>query len=372
VYFRATDSVASLDRLVSVRQLRAERGGDGEGRLRHGRDGQDLWLDLPLGTRATDRDSGALVADLTRPGMAVCVARGGEGGRGNSAFVSSTRQSPRFAEAGTAGETRRLRLELQLLADVGLVGYPNAGKSSLLAALTAARPQVAEYPFTTLAPGLGVVETPSGLRWTLADLPGIIDGAASGRGLGLEFLGMIRRTRLLIYLLDGTADPEAQLQGLQAELAAYDPLLLRRPSLIAINKADLLPQDYAQNLGSAGWRILIISAARGDRLSELVDAVSEALPPPPSEEVTPAEVEVAEPLRIEFAAGSERTWTVQGGGFLGRVKRFARYLDAAADHLQGVFLRDGLYQALAKAGAQPGDTVSIGPYQFEYLEDPKR
>ena len=187
VYLRARGSVDSLSRL-SKRTYKAEDGEHGRGSQQHGRGGEDLVIEVPRGTRVFDADTGELLADLTEEGQTVLVARGGAGGRGNMHFVTPTRQAPRFAEAGEEGEKRRLRLELMLIADVGLVGYPNAGKSSLLAAMTRAHPKIAPYPFTTQSPNLGVVEVSEEERFTLADIPGIIEGASEGKGLGLEFL----------------------------------------------------------------------------------------------------------------------------------------------------------------------------------------
>lgn len=389
VILRATDSVESLERMVGRRKFKAENGRYGEGRLRQGRDGEDLYINVPVGTTAFDRDTGRVVADLTEAGQEKVIARGGAGGRGNSMFVSSTRQAPRFAELGVQGQSRRLRLELRLIADVGLVGYPNAGKSSLLAALSRAKPEIAAYPFTTLSPNLGVVERGGGEeRCTLADIPGIIEGASEGKGLGLEFLRHISRTRLLVYVVDSTINPVAELQQLQSELRSYEPALLDSPALIALNKTELLEEDIVfmleNELAEAfGLPIFPISAKEALGLNELHGALFDLLP---SREVwtqthaldVEDDREIEEPLRIEFVEEegeggeeNERIWEIHGGGFEARLVRFARHLEDAAEYLANLFKRQGLNAALKRAGAREGDTVQIGAFRFEYFEDDK-
>ena len=380
VYLRAVDNVASLDTLIGRRKYQAENGRYGEGRLRHGADGADLTIDVPVGTAAVDLASGQVVADLTEIGQVERVARAGQGGRGNSVFASSTRQAPRFAEQGMRGEKRKLRLELRLIADVGLVGYPNAGKSSLLAALSNANPLVADYPFTTLSPILGVVEDPQAeRRLTLADIPGIIEGASQGKGLGLEFLRHISRTRLLVYVLDAGRDPAGELDSLQAELRSYDPSLLALAALIALNKTDTVDAAEAVrlegDLARFGLPVVPLSAITGAGLASFKAALFDLLP---AREARPERaagedqetVELEEPLRIELRReGEERVLQVSGGGFEARLSRFERHMDAAAEYLSGAFKKQGLTNALKRAGAREGDTVAIGPYRFEYVED---
>ncbi|WP_034386060.1 GTPase ObgE [Deinococcus sp. YIM 77859] len=387
VILRAIEGVESLERLVGKRRFKAPNGGYGEGRLRQGADGEDLYIDVPVGTTAFDRDTGRVLADLVRVGQEKVIARGGLGGRGNSTFVSSTRQAPRFAELGTPGEKRRVRLELRLIADVGLVGYPNAGKSSLLAALSRANPAIADYPFTTLSPILGVVESADGeQRFTMADIPGIIEGASEGRGLGLEFLRHISRTRLLVYVLDVTRNPVEELRQLQAELHAYNPDLLENVSCIALNKIELVDAELAafaeDELATFGLPIFPVSAHTGQGLPELRDGLFQLLPDRElwaqthALEEEPQEV-YEEPLSITFredapekpGAEPERVWEVHGGGFEARLTRFSRYLEDAAEYLSGLFKRQGLYAALKRAGAREGDTVEIGTFRFEYFAD---
>lgn len=387
IILRAIEGVESLERLVGRRKFKGENGAYGEGRLRQGSDGEDLYIDVPVGTTAFDRDSGRVIADLVRVGQEKVIARGGFGGRGNSTFVSSTRQAPRFAELGTPGEKRRVRLELRLIADVGLVGYPNAGKSSLLAALSRANPAIADYPFTTLSPILGVVESVGGEeRLTMADIPGIIEGASEGKGLGLEFLRHISRTRLLVYVLDVTRDPVGELRQLQAELQAYDPTLLENVSCIALNKIELVEGDLVamveDELAGFGLPVLPVSAKEGIGLAELRQALFQLLPDREvwaqthALEEEPEEVR-EEPLTVTFRQDEpaksggepERVWEVQGGGFEARINRFARHMEDAAEYLSGLFKRQGLYRALHKAGAREGDTVEIGVFRFEYFDE---
>ncbi|HZJ08340.1 MAG TPA: GTPase ObgE, partial [Trueperaceae bacterium] len=299
VYLRAVDDVSSLDKLVGRTQFRAPVGGQGEGRNRAGRAGEDLYVAVPVGTKVTDRDSGELIADLVTVGQVELVAAGGLGGRGNSSFATSTRRAPRFAEMGTPGERRRLRLELMTIADVGLVGYPNAGKSSLLAAMSNSRPVIADYPFTTLSPNLGVVSR-GHERLTMADIPGIIEDAHLGKGLGLEFLRHISRTRLLVFVLDAASDPVTTLASLRHEVSEYDAAMLERPALLAINKIDLVEDDrlveLEDELSRAGLPLAFVSATEGTGLDELRENLFALLPP------RPAPVETRQPRRVTVQA----------------------------------------------------------------------
>ena len=224
--------------------IRAGRGRHGMGANRTGRAGEDATIRVPAGTAIFDQETGEIVADLTGPGERAVVARGGRGGRGNARFASSTNQAPREWEPGEAGEERTLRLELKLIADVGLVGKPNAGKSTLLSVISAARPKIAEYPFTTLEPNLGLVQVGEYESCVVADIPGLIEGASEGKGLGHEFLRHIERTRVLLYLVDLTLDdPAAQLEVLRSELNAYSKALTGRPSALLLTKLDLVPGE---------------------------------------------------------------------------------------------------------------------------------
>ena len=243
VIIEADENLGTLLDFRYRRHYTASRGGHGEGSDRHGASGEDRVLRVPVGTTVRDRETGLVLGDLTHHGERLDVARGGRGGRGNARFATSTHQAPRRADPGEAGEERALRLELRLLADVGVVGFPNAGKSTLVSRLSAARPKIADYPFTTLVPALGLVRLDEERSFVIADVPGLIPGAAEGKGLGLRFLRHLERTRFLVHLLDldptTGRDPVDDWRTIQAELETYSPELAARPQLIAANKTDL-------------------------------------------------------------------------------------------------------------------------------------
>ncbi|MBI3988442.1 MAG: GTPase ObgE [candidate division NC10 bacterium] len=282
------EASASYHTLVDQRyqrHYRADRGEHGRGKGQHGRSGVDLVIKVPIGTVVKDAVSGQMLADLAQEGEQVLVARGGRGGRGNARFATPTNRAPRYAEEGGRGEERVLHLELKLLADVGLVGLPNAGKSSLLAKLTAARPKIAEYPFTTLHPFLGVVEARPFQSFVVADLPGLIEGAARGAGLGLQFLRHVERTSLLVQVIDISSasgeDPVASFEAVEAEMNAYNPALPKRPRVVAANKIDL---PHAKNLkvleafcAKRGFPVFPVSAITGEGLKPLVEYLASAL-----------------------------------------------------------------------------------------------
>jgi GTP-binding protein len=276
-----------LDTLMDFRgrhHWRAADGRPGGSKNMAGAAGDDLVIDVPPGTLVYDQDSGLLIKDLDRPGMRVVIARGGKGGRGNARFATPTNQTPREAEPGTPGEARHLHLELKLIADVGLVGLPNAGKSTLLSRLSAARPKVADYPFTTLQPHLGIVDADPEHRFVMADLPGLIDGAHRGVGLGDAFLRHIERTRVLVHLVEIEPhrhdSPADAYRAIRDELAAYSPELAAKPELVALTKADLLPGDdtVRAELAEAVRRpVFAISSVSGAGLKRLVAAVLDLL-----------------------------------------------------------------------------------------------
>jgi len=290
VFLEADPALSTLLDYHYQRHYQAERGQHGEGSNRSGASGDDLTLRVPLGTVVTDRESGDLIGDLAQPGQRVLVIQGARGGRGNARFASSTNQAPRRADLGRPGPGRWLHLELKLLADVGVIGFPNAGKSTLVSRLSAAKPKIADYPFTTLTPTLGIARADADRSFVIADLPGLIPGAAEGKGLGHQFLRHTERTRLLIHLLD--PDPNTgrelvdDLDAINAELAAYSPDLAARPQIVAVNKADLLDgaperRRAAERVGArcaeTGQPFFLISAATGAGLRELVGAIAARL-----------------------------------------------------------------------------------------------
>jgi GTPase len=282
VIFEVDEGLSTLLDFKYQPRLIARDGEPGRGKQQFGRAGEDLTVRVPPGTVVLDDQSGEVVADLVIPGARAVIAQAGEGGRGNMHFATPTRRSPRIATPGTPGEQRWVRLELRLVAEAGLVGLPNAGKSTLLAALTAARPKIAPYPFTTLAPNIGRVFVSEEESYTIADIPGLIEGAHLGHGLGIRFLRHLSRTRLLLYVLDGSSNPESAYATVHGEIGAFDPALLERPALIALNKIDLLPigerEAAARALeASLGRRVLPISAAEGLGIEPLIAQIAAEL-----------------------------------------------------------------------------------------------
>ena len=373
VYLEAVDDVSSLERMVGQRLYKAQTGAQGEGRNRAGARGDDVTLRVPVGTLATDLETGDVLADLLEVGQRALVAQGGLGGRGNTSFATARRQAPRFAEFGTPGERRRLRLELRTIADIGLVGYPNAGKSSLLAALSNAKPQIASYPFTTLSPNLGIVEREHE-RFTLADIPGIIEDAHKGKGLGLEFLRHISRTRLLVFVLDIAESPAENLEALRLELREFDPLLLERPALIVLNKTDLASEDEVSEIIATltrfGLPVLAVSALEAHGLEALRQSLFDLLPQ--RTEVTPKSPApkkvVVDPVRVVQEDG---LWRVTGSEIEAVISRFSPTNPEAVAYLQHHFASLGVNKLLKKAGAQDGDDVAIGEAVFEYFDEDK-
>jgi GTP-binding protein len=374
----ADEGMNTLHGFRHQRRFAAPRGGHGGGAEKHGRDGEDLRVRVPVGTVVRDAASLEVIADLVTAGQEAIVARGGRGGRGNSAFKSAAHQAPRFAEKGEPGAARRLKLELKLIADVGIVGLPNAGKSTLLAAVSAARPKIADYPFTTLVPNLGVAEVDHEVI-VLADIPGLIEGASQGAGLGDRFLRHIERTRLLVHLVDGLAeDPIAQLAILNAELAAYSPELAGRPQIVVVNKLDL-PAVSArwprlrEAFERAGWpEPLAISAATGRHVPELLRRVRARLAELPAAAPAPQALPVIRPARVDedaFTISREPDGSVRIRG--PRVERAAAMTDwendAAIARFQRILEAMGVKGRLRELGVADGTTVRIGEVELEWV-----
>jgi len=393
------DSLRDLQTFKRKAHYKADRGRHGEGALRHGADGGDLVVRVPPGTQVTSEETGE-VHDLVVPGTRVVVARGGSGGKGNKKFAGSTRQAPRFAERGLDGSEDWLALQLKLLADVGLVGLPNAGKSSMLGRMTRAAPKVANYPFTTLEPVLGTLDGDD-RQLVLADIPGLIEGAAGGAGLGHDFLAHVERTRLLVHVLDlapldGSA-PEDNYATIERELAEYDSRLASLPRILALSKADLVSDEEAEMVASI-WRerfaaqlpereeweepleptpVLITSSATGQGLDELrtelfrrVPVVEEAVLPADTEDLEEHRTFRPQPRRrkvdfeIERDEG-ENVWRVVGEGVDRLIARHdLENVDALA-HVERRLHRMGVIRVLEERGFEPGDDVEIGGVVFE-------
>ena len=343
----------------------AEPGGDGAGGRKSGRRGADLLLDVPVGTVILDEEGG-LIADLDHPGARHEVVRGGAGGRGNVHFKSPTRRAPDHAEPGAKGDELMVVLDLKLIADVGLVGPPNAGKSSLLRALTAAKPKVAAYPFTTLNPELGVMEV-SGRGIILAEIPGLVEGAAQGAGLGLRFLRHVERTRLLVYVVDGaSADPWHDLATVRAEIASFSAAVAARPHIVAINKIDL---PEARRSRTRRKRTYYVSATTGEGIAALAEGIAEALAHAPKLPVpTPRVVPKKLPVLAPALTVQRHPWGFRVSGE--RVERLVERTDldsdGALERFQVELDRMGVNAALESAGVTAGDTVRIGSAEFEY------
>ena len=371
VVVRATEDLQTLEPYAHRNLVKAERGRHGSGNNRAGEKGDDVVVEVPVGTLVYDDDG--LLADLSEPGQEFAAAEGGIGGRGNGSFATSTRQAPAFREKGLPGEEREVRLELRVLSDVGLVGLPNAGKSSLLAALSAARPKVGDYPFTTLTPGLGVVDEKTYRDpFVVADIPGLISGASQGRGLGNRFLRHIARARLLALVLDASEDPEGAEATLRAELHVAG--LSGKPSVVVLNKVDTLDEELRDFLREPFPEAVQVSALSGEGVVKLRDLFEKRLGEMGEREKEesngfgPREHRVFRPrwkgLRVErVKAGA---YEVSGEG----VERLALRTDwestEGVRNFQRELEKKGVLAALRRAGAEPGDEVRIGEVEFDF------
>jgi GTPase len=400
------ESLRDLQGLRRKTQHRAGQGGHGEGALRHGADGDTLSIGVPPGTQITglaedEGDLGGRSWELLAPGQTATVARGGGGGKGNKCFATATRQAPHFAERGLAGEEGWLELRLRLLADVGLVGMPNAGKSSLLSRLTRAAPKVADYPFTTLAPVLGVLETDD-RQLVIADIPGLIEGASEGAGLGHDFLAHVERTRLLVHVLDIApelsagegADAVANHATIERELAAHDERLARLPRILVLSKADLLSEERVRD-ATAAWElrlgadvpVIATSSATGAGLKELAGELLRRVPPasalaqagagaahaPAFEPPTSSQDGLAEHMVFRPAQGTgfhverlgPRSFAVRGKGIERLLARYDVGNEEAMAYFEGRLRRIGVLKALQAEGFQAGDEIEIAGVTLE-------
>lgn len=362
------------------RDYKAERGGFGSGNNKFGKNGGDIELRVPVGTQIRDAQTGELVVDLVSHKQRVVLAKGGQGGRGNATFVSSTHQTPRFAENGEPGEERELRLELKLLADVGLIGFPNVGKSTLISKISAAKPKIADYPFTTLVPNLGVVQIEPGKSFVVADIPGLIEGASEGKGRGHQFLRHVERTRLLVHLLDVSGltlrDPWEDYVIVQAELAAYSEYLADLPQIVALNKADMpasqeIISGLRERLEADGREVYLISALTGEGLQPLTYAMWNIL-----EKIPVPAAAAAEPV-MKFRAPNADRWEAEriGDDYVVKGKGLERLVamtdmnsEAGVSRLQRILEKAGVVSRLRDLGAEDGDSVRIGTVEFDFLD----
>jgi GTP-binding protein len=361
------------------KHYRAESGGRGGASNRRGKNGAHVEVPLPVGTVITDAEDGSLIADLAHAGQRMLLARGGRGGRGNASFASSTRQTPRFAEKGEPGQRRRLHLELKLLADVGIIGLPNVGKSSLISRISAARPKIADYPFTTLVPNLGVVRLEEDVSFVVADLPGLVEGAHHGAGKGHDFLRHVERTGVFIHVLDvslADGDPLADFATVNRELTLHREELAKRPQLVALNKIDLLPAaDRLDRVETAlkeqGREVFRISALTGQGIMPLIGRTARLLETagPLREEIlsrVEAQPRPRRTLRVEQA--SEGRFVVSGENVERMISMTDLDNEEAVRHLHRRLERMGVIRRLRDLGAKDGDRVRIGEADLEFVE----
>ncbi len=373
----STPTINTLVAFSRKHRFVADNGKLGGKSNKTGASGDDLRIEVPLGTVVRDADTDQVLADLIVPGQEVVVARGGRGGRGNARFATSTNQAPRLAEKGEPGRERWLKLELKLIADVGIVGVPNAGKSTLLSVVSNAKPKIAPYPFTTLEPNLGVVLV-GDRDMVLADIPGLVEGAHLGVGLGHAFLRHVQRTRVLIHLLDGAADnPLADFNQINAELALFDEKLAQKPQIVVLNKMDL-PEAQEKwpaveaALRERGYETMSISAAAQIRTQDLMNRAAAILASLPEETAEVAQMPVysldKDEVAFEVSREDNGAFRVSGE----RIERAAAMtyweLDESAERFQRILAALGITQALQQAGVKPGDTVHIGDVELEWGE----
>lgn len=379
IVFRVDDGVNTLLAYRYRHKFVAGNGGDGKGDKFHGATAPDLIIPVPRGTLIKDAESGAVIHDMS-DGQDYIACRGGRGGWGNRHFATPTRQVPMFAKNGTPGEGKTVLLELKMLADVGLIGYPSVGKSSILARISAARPKIAEYHFTTISPNLGVVRVHGENGFVAADIPGLIEGAAEGAGLGYDFLRHIDRCRLLLHVVDISCqeerDPVEDIRRINHELLRYSPELAERPQIIVANKADAIDRErvdlaaFETFVRENGWELFYVSAVTGQGIQELVEHVWERL-----RELPPMKTYEAEATPEEEAVGKETVIRREGGRFVVEGKWLFNLMNQvnfddyeSLNYFQRILLKSGVFRQLEEAGCRDGDTVSIYDFEFDYVK----
>ncbi len=381
IYFEVDPDSNTLIDFRYNKKYKAENGKNGEGAHKYGKSGADLYIKVPIGTIVKDASNNRIIADLSRPGQKELILAGGRGGKGNSHFATSTRQAPRFAQDGEKGEEKELILELKLLADVGLIGFPNVGKSTFLSMTTSATPKIADYHFTTLEPNLGVVKTEFGDSFVIADIPGIIEGASEGTGLGLQFLRHIERTRLLLHVIDVSGsegrNPVQDFKTINAELKKYSEKLSKRKQIVVANKIDAMQdeklyQELEKVAKENKMEIFKISAATGEGISKLLSHVSEVLKTLPKEDLIETENEKVYTLEEK---DNEYTIEKEDGKFVIKgeaVERIMRRVNIADNESLYYFQKSldnlGVNERLKKMGVQEGDIVKIDDYELEWEE----
>ena len=384
IIFQADSGLTTLLDFRYQQHYKGDPGEPGGGSHKHGKDGSDLRIKVPVGAVVYEEGVSAPIADLVEPGQEFVLAKGGRGGRGNAVFANSTRQAPRFAENGEPGEEKRILLELKLLADVGLVGYPNVGKSTLVSACSAARPKIADYPFTTLVPNLGMVRVDE-KSFVMADIPGLIEGAHEGLGLGHQFLRHIERTRVILHVLDvsGTTgrDPLDDYRIIRHELAAYNERLSSLPQLIVLNKTDVTVADEIANdveaaLSRDGLTVHRISAVTRQGLDPLLYAAVELLeqhPAPPTlhepVDMTVFTYNEQNDRKVEVHREADGAYRIEGAGIERRVAMTDMQNEEGVRRLHRQLVKLGIEQALRAAGIEEGDTVRVGDLELDFADD---
>ena len=382
VIFQAETGSTTLMDFRYKRKYVAQNGGDGAGKRQKGKNGQDILIRVPQGTIVRDAQSNRILADLSDPEKQVVLAQGGNGGWGNAHFSTATRQTPNFAKNGRAGDERMVNLELKLLADVGLVGFPNVGKSTILSVTTKADPKIANYHFTTLEPNLGVVDLAEHMSFVLADIPGIIEGASEGVGLGHEFLRHIERTRLLIHVVDVSGiegrNPIEDFETINQELSKYDMELEERPQIIAANKIDILQdpaayEEFKNYMEEKGFTVFPISAATNQGVDDLMRYVYRELQKLPPVKVFEPEMDLDEELyELVDDKGYEITrdgeFYVIAGSWIEAVGGSVNFSDRESlQYFQRALVRKGVIDELVEMGIKEGDMVRIGDLEFEFV-----
>ncbi len=382
IYFKVDPNANTLIDFRFTKRFKAENGQNGSGNRCFGKSGEDLYVDVPKGTVVKDSETGKVIADLSEDGQVELILKGGRGGKGNTHFATSTRQAPHFAIDGEKGKEKEIILELKLLADVGLVGFPNVGKSTLISKVSAARPKIADYHFTTIDPNLGVVKTKSGDSFVMADIPGIIEGASDGVGLGTQFLRHIERTRLLLHVIDvaGTEgrNPVEDFEKVNSELQRYSEKLAKRKQIIVANKVDSLQDETGfieleKKAKERGLEIYKISAVTGEGVNELMDYVGKLVKTLPKEEIVEAEDRVVYTLEDEedqFTVYSpvQGEFIVEGPAVERLMGRVNIGDNESMAYLQKMIKKLGIEAELKNKGVCEGDTVKILEWEFEWYE----
>jgi len=377
VVIEALSTLSTLSKFRHQRRFKAQEGRKGGGSNKTGASGKDVVIQVPCGTIVYDDETGDVLADLVDHGERIVLSKGGRAGRGNARFATSRNRAPRMAERGEPGEERWLKLELKLIADVGIVGMPNAGKSTLLAAVTNARPKIAAYPFTTLQPNLGVADLDVDAQLILADIPGLIEGAHEGVGMGFAFLRHIQRTRVLIHIIDGNAlDPLADFSQVNSELALFDESLTEKPHLVAVNKMDLpgvteMWPEMQKEFKNLGYETYDISALTRTGLKPLLWAAyhaREKVRVEPSEDAVPVYRLDEDPEVFEITREEDGAWRVVGKAVERAAAMTYWEYDEAVRRFHRILEHLGIEKALNSAGAQPGDTVYIGEHKLEWQD----